>query len=66
MPVLSMTAVGGVVTVIELVLQFLGVDLPQGSVQAGVNGAVALVGVILLIVGQVRRKDLTAGLLHKD
>lgn len=66
MPALSLTAVGGIVTVVELVLQMFGIDLPKGSLEAALNGIIAVVGVVALIVGQVRRKDLTAGLIHKE
>lgn len=60
-----MAGTGGIISVVELVLKLIGVDFPEGSVGAAVNGIVAAVGLVLLVWGQVRRKDLTAGIVRK-
>ena len=65
MNTISLTGAGAVITVIQLALQWLGVDFPQGSVEAAVNGVVAAVGLVLLVYGQWRRGDLTFGLIRK-
>ncbi len=62
---ISFAGTGAIITVIEAVLRLLNVDFPEGSVAAAINGAFAFVGFILLIYGQLRRKDLKFGLLRK-
>lgn len=62
---ISITGVGGVFTLVELFLRVFGIELPEGSVLAAVNGLITVVGVILLIWGQVRRPDLKWGFLRK-
>lgn len=61
----SMTGVGGVITIIELALQFFNVQVPAGSVGGAVNGVVAAFGLLWLIWGQLRRPDLSGGLIRK-
>lgn len=63
MPI-SLTGIGVLITAIEALLRFIGVEAPEGSVESVVQGIVALVGLILLIVGQLRRKDLKLGLVR--
>lgn len=61
----SMTGVGAVITVLETIAKMIGIELPEGSVASAVNGVVAVVGLVLLIVGQYRRKDLVAGIVRR-
>lgn len=61
----SMTGVGAIVSVIEMVAKFAGLDFPEGTIGAGVNSFVGAVGFILMIWGQLKRKDLKLGLLRK-
>lgn len=61
-----MAGVGSIVSVIELALKMLGIEAPEGSVLGAVNGIVAAGGLVLLVWGQLRRKDLFAGLVRKD
>lgn len=60
----SMTGVGAIVTLIEALLRVFGVEVAEGSVGAGVNGLVSFVGLVLMVWGQIRRKDLKFGLLR--
>lgn len=62
---ISLTGAGAIITVIQLALQWLGVEFPKGSVEAAVNGIVAAVGLVLLVYGQWRRGDLKFGLLRR-
>lgn len=62
----SMTGVGLVITLIETILSLLGVQFEAGSVTAAVNGLAVSVGFILLVWGQLRRKDLSFGLKRKE
>ena len=62
----SMTGVGGaIVVVLQVLFPAVGIDLPEGGVVALVEAGVVLVGTAMLIYGQLRRKDLTAGILRK-
>lgn len=61
----SMTGVGGIITIVELLAHYFGLELPEGSIAAAVNGIVAFVGVLWLIWGQLRRKDLIGGIVKK-
>ena len=61
----SMAGTGVVITLIESVLKLFGIDFPDGSVGQAVNGAVAILGLVLLVVGQLRRKDLNMGFFRK-
>ncbi len=63
---ISLTGIGGIVTIVELVLRLFGVEAPEGSVLAVVNGFVQLVGIGTLIYGQLRRKDLKMGMIRRE
>lgn len=62
---ISLTGAGALITIIELALQWFGVDLPQGSIAAAVNGLFAFGGVTLLVWRQLSRADLIAGIVRK-
>lgn len=61
----SMAGAGAVITLIETVLRLLGVDFPEGSVAAAVNGIVAAAGLVFIVWGQIRRSDLHWGIVRK-
>ncbi len=61
---ISLAGSGAIITVIEFALRYTNVDLPDGSVAALVNGVVTVGGIVLLIWGQLRRKDLKYGLFR--
>lgn len=60
-----MTGVGAVVTIVVLVLKMLGIEVAETDVERSVEGFIAIVGVLALIYGQIRRKDLKFGLFRK-
>jgi uncharacterized membrane protein YtjA (UPF0391 family) len=60
-----MTGTGLIITLIETVLSLSGIQFETGGVAAAVNGVVVFVGFVLMIWGQVRRKDLVLGLIRK-
>ena len=62
---ISIAGVGAIITVIETALRFIGVDFPEGSVASGINGLVAFGGLVLIVYGQMRRKDLKYGILRQ-
>lgn len=61
----SMAGTGLLVMLIEVLLKILGVEVPEGGVAENINNVVMVVGFVLLIVGQVRRKDLKFGIFRK-
>lgn len=61
----SMAGTGVVVTLIVTVLKLFGIEVGTEEATKAVEGFLSVVGLILLIVGQVRRKDLVGGLLRK-
>lgn len=60
-----MTAIGAIVTISGLLLKMLGIDVAETEVERAVEGFVAIVGIIALIYGQARRKDLRLGIFRK-
>jgi len=65
MPALSLTGVGAVITVIEAILKWFNIEVAEGTVAAGVNGAVSFAGLVLIVWGQLRRKDVHLGIFKK-
>jgi len=65
MPNLSTAGIGMYAVLIEFLLHMFGLEAPEGSVVAFVNGVIAIAGFILWIYGQVRRNDLHLGLVRK-
>lgn len=63
---LSLAGTGGIVVLIEFALKLLNIDVPGGAVGDTVNAIITVWGTIILIWGQVRRKDLHFGLIRKD
>ena len=61
----SMTGIGLVIVLVEMILKFLGVELPEGSVAKIINDLVSGIGGVLVIWGQLRRKDLSLGFWRK-
>ena len=54
-----------IVTILEVLFPIFGIELPEGSIEAGVFGFGAGIGWLLLIWGQVRRRDLKFGIFRK-
>ncbi len=63
---ISIAGTGTYVLLISLVLNLAGIEPEPGSIEALVNGTVAATGLILMILGQLKRADLKWGLLRKD
>lgn len=62
---LSMAGTGGAGLVIEQTLKLLGFDFPEGAVGKALDGLTTFVFFVLLIWGQLRRKDLKWGMVRK-
>lgn len=62
---ISLAGSGTYVLVIEMVLRLFGVDFTDDSVTGAVNGLIVFIAFVLLVIGQLRRKDLHLGLIRK-
>jgi len=61
----SKTGIGAIITVIVTLLNLFGVELPEGTITTVTEAVATLVGVVLLVWGQLSRKDLHLGLIRK-
>jgi len=62
---LSLTGIGVVIMIVQSALELLGVETEPGSIEFAVNSLFAVIGFIAIVVGQLRRRDLHAGLIRK-
>lgn len=64
-----MAGTGGIIavvaTLIDTVAPLIGVNIPTGSAVAALTAAAQVAGFVLLVWGQLRRKDLTWGIFRK-
>lgn len=60
----SMTGTGIAITLVEYALSAMNVTFDAGSVSAAINGLVTFVGLLFVVWGQLRRKDLTLGMFR--
>ena len=60
-----MAGTGIIVSLLAFALPLFGVNVEEKDVVGFVDNIMKVVGFVLLIWGQVRRKDLTAGLIRK-
>lgn len=54
-----------IVTVLNFVFPMIGVEVPEGSTAAFIESMGNVLGFILLVYGQIDRKDLNMGLFRK-
>ena len=63
---LSKTGLGAmIVLIINAVFPLVGIEVPEGSVESTIEAVLNVVGFVLLVWGQLSRKDLVAGLVRK-
>jgi uncharacterized membrane protein YfcA len=63
---MSITGIGGIITVVFAVLRLFGVDLPDDTAQKAAEAIATIIGIVLLVYGQLRRPDLKMGLIRKS
>lgn len=61
----SMAGTGVIITVITTALKLFGIEVGDDMVTNAVEGGVAILGLVLLVWGQLRRDDLSGGLIRK-
>lgn len=61
----SMAGTGTLITLFVMVFNLLGIEVLETDIQKALEGFVAILGLVYLIVGQIRRKDLSYGFFRK-
>jgi len=61
----SLTGTGVLISLLAMGLKYFGIVVDENQVAAFVNNLAQIVAFVMIIVGQVRRKDLSFGLLRK-
>lgn len=61
----SMAGVGWVTVVLSYVLSYLGVNAEYSEIAGWANNIIGVAGLAMVIIGQLRRKDLFLGLWRK-
>lgn len=62
---LSLAGTGWAVIIIMWLLNYFGLDADEGSVTATVEAFFVVAGFVAALVGQIRRKDLSWGIVRK-
>lgn len=65
MNTISFAGTGTYILTLEVIAYMFGLELPEGSVAGAVNAIVVVGAFVLLVWGQLRRKDLHLGLFRK-
>lgn len=60
-----MAGTGLVITILALASKYFQLDVDEGQITEGVEAVAQGVGFILVIIGQIRRRDLKMGLIRK-
>ncbi len=66
MKYVSLTGIGVLVMLIEWILKFFGLEVSVDGITEAVNGFISFIAFVMIIVGQVRRRDLEFGLVRKN
>jgi hypothetical protein len=61
----SMAGTGWLVLLVGVIAKSLELDIDDGQITELANAVLLLVGFLTAVVGQLRRKDLTLGILRK-
>lgn len=61
----SKTAIGAVISIVVILLNAFGVVLPEGAETSFVEAIATIVGIGMLVWGQLARKDLVAGVIRR-
>ncbi len=62
---MSKTSIGAIVMLIQALLNVLNIQVADEHIQGAVEAVFVLGGFVLILVGQLQRKDLKFGLLRK-
>lgn len=62
---ISMAGIGAVITVLITVLKLFGIEIPEEAGAELTEALASVVGIVLLVWGQIRRPDLIAGIIRK-
>lgn len=62
---ISKTAIGAFVSIAVILLNQFGIVFPEGAETSFVEAIVTIVGIVMLVWGQLARKDLVGGVFRK-
>jgi len=63
---MSKTGIGVIVSVVFMALQYFGVGFPTGTEANFAEAVTVIVGIVMLVWGQMSRKDLKYGLFRNE
>ncbi|MBR1146667.1 hypothetical protein [Bradyrhizobium sp. AUGA SZCCT0431] len=63
---ISKTAIGAIISIVVLVFNQFGIVFPEGAETSLVEALTTLAGIVMLVWGQLSRKDLSMGLIRKN
>lgn len=61
----SMTGTGIIITIITSILSYYKISASGGDIAQAANGIIAVFGLIFMVWGQIRRKDLVNGIKRR-
>lgn len=61
----SVAGIGVIITVLAFAAKYFNLDVDEGQLTEGINGAAQFVGLVVLVIGQLKRKDLKFGLIRR-
>ena len=61
----SKAGIGALITIVFVGLKFLGVEVPEGTEIKLVEAVGTIIGVVLLVWGQLDRADLKMGIIRR-
>lgn len=61
----SMAGVGVAITLLTLASKYFGLDIDEGAITEGITAIAQGIGFVLIVIGQVRRKDLKFGMVRR-
>ena len=62
---MSKSAIGGILLIIITVLNLFGIEIPEGTLENAVEALSTIIGIVMLVWGQLARKDLKFGIIRK-
>lgn len=62
---ISMTGLGGLITIVFTVLRLFGIEVPDEAAAKLTEAVATIIGIALLVYGQLRRKDVEYGIFRK-
>ena len=62
---LSIAGIGMVVTILAFAAKYFKIDADEGQITEVVKNTSQVIGFVIMIIGQLRRKDLIGGIVRR-